>query len=254
MLESSMHQAYSALNTGKFIYLRVTKQTHEEAATEAIEEDLVVRSVIDFINGAPLPQFLRGLPGAAESPPAGMMRSRLSGQPVLTGIDARRETLRADAAALARGKLSRPRRKEIAEQADRVTVEIRGSQRRMRPAFLRFDDAQAVLGYVFHLIVTREYGQRLARCKLSSCPRFFLREARQARPESYCSAECAAEGKRAASKLRSQDSRNRRAAMVQLRKQYGYRAPELVRAVAEPRLSVDELVRRASLHAVRKHK
>jgi hypothetical protein len=242
-----MGPEYSTHNTPLSDYLSVTE------SSEAIEETTVVDAVIAFANGAELPVFLRRLPGAFHGPAAGVI-DRVTGASEATGIEARRESVRRDMVAIADGRLTRARKKEIATAADRVTVEIKGSQRRMRPAFLRTPDLQAAFGYVLHLIATHDYGRRLVRCKLPGCLNLFLREARRARPEIYCSSEHAKDAKDEASRKRALAYRNRLSAISQLKQRYPSKAGELVKAVAEPGLSIDELVRRATEHAARKHK
>jgi hypothetical protein len=241
---------------------------------EPIEEEVVFRATLLFVNGGPLPDFLLRLPGVPLllvplRLPAGAVIDRVTGEPAKVeahlrqgpvpfddeaarALDDLRSSLRADMAAIARGRLSRARRKEIRAEADRVTVELRGSQRAMRPAFLRTPDLQAALGYVLHLIATRQYGRRLAECKRRDCPKLFVREPKRARPQIYCSPEHAKEGKEEASRLRAQDYRTRQKAIEALRSRFPQRARELVRAVYKRGNSVEEVVKAA--HAAAKHK
>lgn len=226
------------------MYLSVT--------TEALDESAVVNAVLAFANGAELPDFLRGLPGDFEPMSGVRAVDRLTGETVAQGVPARREQLRADLEAIASGKLTRVRLQDLEVQADRITKETKGLRR--RPVFIRTPDLQAALGYVTFLIAKRAYGKRLARCRLTACRGFFLREPRRARPESYCSPDCATEGKQAASRQRSQKARNKKAAVDQLRKEFPSSAERLVEAVAEDAFTVDEFVKRARAYGARKHR
>src|SRR5262249_31916450 len=117
--------------------------------------------------------------------------------------------------------------------------------------FLRTPDLRAALAYVLHVIATRGYNRRLAQCKLPGCGRFFMRQPRRARPEVYCSPAHAKKAKDEASRLRAQDYRIREKVSEDLRPRFPSRARELVKAVAKPGLSFDELRRRAVAHAAR---
>lgn len=231
----------------------------------------MVSSTLAFVNGGSLPEFLWRLPGAPRLllPVKLRVLDRLTGEPAKVEghlrqgavpfdeeaageLAAIQSWLRGYMSEIVRGRLSRARRDEIRAEAERVTVEIRGSQRTMRPAFLRTPDLKAALGYVLHVIATRGYGRRLARCGLPGCENFLLREPRRARPDLYCSPAHRKTAKNEASRLRAKEYRTRKKATERLRQRFPARARDLVRAVARRGLSVDEVVQRAVAHAMRK--
>lgn len=218
---------------------------------EPMDESEVVAGVVTFANGAELPDFLRRLPGDFESMPGVTVVNRLTGEPVAQGVAARREQLRADLAAIAAGKLTRARLNELETQSLLVVAETRGLRR--RPVFLRPPDLQAALGYVAYLIAKRTYGKRLTRCERPECQQFFLRVPRRGSPDAYCSTACRDEAEKVAARLRSQKARNEKAAIKALSATHA-RAKELVKAVSEPGLSVEELVQHARARSAAKHK
>jgi hypothetical protein len=235
-----------------------------------IEESVAVFALVEFANGGELPEFMWRLAGAPRllvplPAPPGAVRNRLTGEPVAAkgrgsigfdetaerALDAVRDDLRSDLGAIVAGRLTRARKKAIAAEADRVTVETSGAQRKLRPAFLRTPDWKAAVGYLLYLIATRHYGRRLARCKLDGCTRFFFREPRQARPECYCSTAHATKGKAVASKERSKNRRAVLEAIKVLKTRYPARAEQYVKSARGRGESVtaDELVRRVEAAA-----
>jgi hypothetical protein len=168
----------------------------------------------------------------------------------------------ADLAAITSGKLTRERKKQIKEQAHRVQVRItmRGDERPAgKPRDLTVPDLEAALGYALQLMITRQYGHRLGRCK--QCSRFFLRQTiGRGQPERYCSPDCYKAANSSANASRAKDYRARTEATARLAKRWPTSAAQLVRAIKEPGLTADELVARATQHATaspktgRKHK
>jgi predicted RNA-binding Zn ribbon-like protein len=237
--------------------LDAKRQRMMRAMPSVSEEKLLEDAVDVFANRAQWPQAflrIRGIPSMAQS-------AALEERTVMLMVkgheewEALRAEFRANLGAIVAGKVTRPLRKEITEQANRVTIRLKGGQRTMRPRDLEVPDLQAALGYVLHLMLTRQYGHRLGTCKLAGCGNFFFHQPRRGQPERYCSQECYKTANEQAAAARARDYRARKESIALLGKRWPASAASLVQAVKKPGLTVDELVARAvEHHAARKHK
>lgn len=231
--------------------LDVERQRMMASMPVVSEEEVIDSTLKDFVNGDQWPQFmlrLNGIPDMAKS-------AALEGRPVQLKIKGHEKweklqsDFRAQLIAVASDTLDRASKKRIRENADRVTIRIKGGQRGMRPRDLEIPDLESALAYILHLFLTRAYGRQLAKCKLDGCPNLFLREPRRGQPERYCSSSHAKKANELAAGQRAKDYRARQEAVARLSKRYPTRARDLVTAVKDKGLSADELLLRAEAEA-----
>jgi hypothetical protein len=212
------------------------------------EADLVGMTLDEFADRRQIPQLmlrLSGMPWMAQS-------AALEGRPIQLMTDGREvwEGLHKEflgyLAAIASNRLSRDQKRKIAEEAHRVRRIIPGDQRSMRPCELEVPDLRASLSFVLHTLVTRQYGQRLARCQLRECQKFYLRKPHRGHPDRYCCPRHAKRANQLAGARRAKDYRARQEAITLLKKAgYPNSAMRLIKAVKQPGLSANKLVRLA---------